>query len=328
MKSKNQVGILATSSYLPERVVDNNYLEKIVDTTDEWIIQRTGIKQRRRVAPGEAASDMAAQAARKVLDKAKLSAQDVELLIVATITPDKSFPATACYVQDKIGARNAVAFDISAACSGYIYALSVAQGMIEFGEHKNALVIGTEVLTSITDWFDRGSCILFGDGAGAALLASSKGANILSSHLATDGSLTELLHLPAGGSRRPADYDTLNDRQHFIKMKGNELFKVAVIKMTEAAQIALSKCKLTSKDIDLLIPHQANVRILKAVAKRLGIPEETVFMNVDRYGNMSSASSAVALDEAVSGGHIKKGDIIVLDAFGAGLTWGAMVVKW
>ena len=323
-----RVGIIGVGKYLPKKILFNRDLEKMVDTSDEWITTRTGIKQRRIVAKEEAASDLAIKAARQALKKTGIKPQNIDLIIVATITPDMQFPATATLVQNRLGAKDAIAFDLSAACAGFIYALIVAQQFIARGTSKNALVIGSEVLSSITDWQDRNTCVLFGDGAAAAVLAEVKSGGIVSAYLGSDGSKTDLLMLPAGGSRLPASRQTIGKKLHYIKMEGNELFRLAVKLMLEAAQIAIKRAGLQAKDIDLVIPHQANVRIISAMIKRLGIPREKVYLNIQRYGNMSSASLATALCEAVEEGRVKKGDYILLDGFGAGLVWGACVIKW
>ena len=267
-------------------------------------------------------------AARYALEDAKLKAQEIDLIIVATISPDMHFPSVSCIMQNALGAKNAACFDISAACAGFVYALIIAQQFIARGTYKNVLVVGVEVLSSITDWQDRNTCVLFGDGAGAAVISEVKSGGIISSYLASDGSLGDLLMMPAGGSRRPASHESINERQHYIKMRGNELFKIAVNKMTEAAQTALKQARLKCADVDLVIPHQANVRIIMAMAKKLGLPKEKIYLTIEKYGNMSSASTAVALCEAVKTGKVKKGDIVVVDAFGAGLVWGACVIKW
>ena len=323
-----KVGIVGVGEYLPKKVLTNSDLEKMVDTSDEWITTRTGIKERRLVSKEEATSDLATNAAKEALKDAGLEPLDIELIIVATITPDMQFPATACFVQANIGAKNAVCFDISAACSGFVYAISVAHQFIACGTYKNALIIGVEVLSSITDWKDRNTCVLFGDGAGAAVLAEVESGGILSTYLGSDGSMTGLLMLPGGGSRNPASPKTLEDRLHYIKMEGNELFKIAVLKMIKAAQEAIKQAGLKYEDIDLVIPHQANIHIIMATAERLGIPEDRIYLNIEKYGNMSSASTATALCDAVKEGRIKKGDIVLLDAFGAGLVWGACIIKW
>lgn len=323
-----KVGIIGVGEYLPKRVLVNADLEKMVDTSDEWITTRTGIKERRLASEQEAASDLAVKAAKEALEDARLKAQNLDLIIVATITPDMQFPATACILQNALSAKNAVCFDISAACAGFVYAIVTAQQFIARGTYKNALVVGTEVLSSITDWQDRNTCVLFGDGAGAAVLSEVKSGGILSTYLGTDGSMSDLLMLPGGGSRNPTTHKTIDKRLHYIKMQGNELFKLAVKIMAEAAQVALKQAGLDCSDVDLVIPHQANVRIIAAVAKRIGLPLNKIYLNIEKYGNMSSASTATALCEAVRKGRIKKGDIVLLDAFGAGLVWGACVIKW
>jgi len=323
-----KVGIVGLGEYLPKRILTNADLEKIVDTSDEWITTRTGIKERRIVAEGEATSDMALMAAREALEQAKLKALELDLIIVATITPDMPFPSTASILQNALGAKHAVAFDVSAACAGFVYALSVAQQFIANGTYRNALVIGAETLSAVTDWQDRNTCVLFGDGAGGAVLAEVHSGGILSTYLGCDGSKTGLLNQPAGGSRKPATAKTLEAREHYVKMQGNELFKIAVKTMTEAAETVLKQAGLTFKDVDLIIPHQANARIILAVGKKLGIDEDKIFLNIEKHGNISSASTVTALVEAVRSGRVKKGDIILLDAFGAGLVWGACIIKW
>lgn len=322
-----KIGIIGVGKNLPGKVLTNRELEKMVDTSDQWIMTRTGIKQRRLVAKGEAASDLAVKAGRRALADAKLKAQEIDLVIVTTITPDMQFPSTACLVQKALGAKRAVCFDLSAACAGFIYGIITAQQFLQAGTYKNALVIGAEVLSSITDWQDRNTCVLFGDGAGAVVLAPVKSGGILSTYMGSDGAADELLFLPAGGSRYPASHQTVDKRMHYIKMRGNELFKIAVRSMAEAGQKALKQAGITAKDIACLIPHQANMRILSAVAKKLGLDEEKIFLNIERYGNMSSASTAVALCEAIEEKRVKKGDYILLDAFGGGLVWGACVIK-
>ena len=323
-----KVGIIGVGEYLPKKILTNADLEKMVDTSDEWITTRTGIKERRIASSHEAASDLAINAAKEALKDARLKPQGLDLIIIATITPDMQFPSTACLVQANLGAKNAVCFDISAACAGFVYAIIVAQQFIARGTYKNALVVGTEVLSSITDWDDRSTCVLFGDGAGAAVLSEVKSGGILSTYLGSDGSMANLLMMPAGGSRNPATHKTIDKRLHYIKMEGNEIFKSAVKIMVDTAQIVLKQAGLKCSDVDLVIPHQANVRIIMAMAKRLGLPSDRVFLNIEKYGNMSSASTATALCEAVKVGRIKKGDIILLDAFGAGLVWGACLIKW
>lgn len=321
-------GIIGLGSYLPEKVLTNKDLEKMVDTTDEWIVKRSGVKERRIARPDEATSDMAVEAARRALKDAKLKPEDIDLIIVATITPDMFFPATACLVQYKLGARKVPAFDISVACSGFIYGLAIANQFISSGTYKYALVIAAEKLSAITDWSDRSTCVLFGDGAGAAVLGPVEKGGILSVHLGASGKEGDLIKLPAGGSRIPATKKSIEDRLHFIKMNGAELFKHAVRIMADAALAATQPLGLKAEDISLVIPHQANIRILEAVARRMGIGKEKIYLNIDKYGNMSAASSAVALADAVKEGRIKKGDKILLDAFGGGLTWGAIVIEW
>ena len=328
MCNEKNAGIIGLGKYLPEKILTNKDLEKMVDTTDEWIVSRSGIKERRIARTDEATSDMATEAARRALKDAKLTPQDIDLIIVATITPDMFFPATACLVQEKIGARTVPAFDISVACSGFIYGIAIANQFIKTGTSKYALVIAAEKLSAITDWSDRSTCVLFGDGAGAAVLGPVDKGGILSVHLGADGRKGELIKLPAGGSRIPATKKSIDDRLHFIKMNGSELFKHAVKIMADAAFEATKPLNLKADDISLVIPHQANVRILNAAAKRMGLSQDKIYLNLERYGNMSAASSAVALVEAVEEGRIKKGDRVLLDAFGGGLTWGAIVIEW
>lgn len=323
-----KVGIVGVGEYLPKKVLTNADLEKMVETSDEWIITRTGIKERRIASSSEACSDLAIKAGREAVAAAGMTAGDIDLIIVATITPDMPFPSVACSVQEGLGARKAVCFDISGACAGFVYAIITAQQFIACGTCRNALVIGSEKLSAITDWQDRNTCVLFGDGAAAAVLSEVKSGGIISHYMAGDGTMKELLMLPAGGSRNPATQETVAGRKHYIHMRGNELFKIAVKAMFEAAEKALEKAGLTARDIDVFIPHQANMRIISAVAKRLGLPEEKVFLNIEKYGNMSSASTATAFCEAVKSGRIKKGDIVMLDAFGAGLAWGSCIIKW
>jgi 3-oxoacyl-[acyl-carrier-protein] synthase-3 len=262
------------------------------------------------------------------LEQARLKPLELDLIVVATITPDMPFPSVASMLQSALGAKHAVAFDVSAACAGFVYALSIAQQFVANGTYRNALVIGAETLSAVTDWQDRNTCVLFGDGAGAAVLAEVHSGGILATYLGCDGSKTGLLNLPAGGSKKPASLKTLESREHFIKMQGNELFKIAVKTMTDAAETVLKQAGLTFRDVNLIIPHQANARIILAVGKKLGIDEEKIFLNIEKHGNISSASTVTALVEAVRSGRVKKGDIILLDAFGAGLVWGACLIKW
>ncbi|HCJ66382.1 MAG TPA: 3-oxoacyl-ACP synthase, partial [Elusimicrobia bacterium] len=322
--------IIGIGSYLPKKILNNFDLEKMIETSDEWITTRTGIKERRIAGTNEAASDLAYRASLETLKSAKVNPEEIDLIIVATISPDMFFPSTACILQEKIGAKNAFAFDINAACSGFIYALSIADVYLRNGNYRTALVVATEVISKFTDWQDRSTCVLFGDGAGAAVLKSTTDgkSDILSFHLSSKGKYSDLLKIPAGGSRLPSTVDTVQQRLHYIKNKGNEVFKIAVQSMIEAAEKALEKCNLTCKDIKLLIPHQANLRIINAIAKRLGLSEEKIFLNIHKYGNMSAATIAVGLDEAVKEGKIKRGDLVELVAFGAGFTSGACVIRW
>ncbi|MBU1913159.1 MAG: ketoacyl-ACP synthase III [Candidatus Omnitrophica bacterium] len=323
-----QAGILGLGCYLPSMKVTNRDLEKMVDTSDEWIMTRTGIKER-RIAPKEsAASDLGLEAARVAIKDAGLKPEDIDLIIVATVTGDMAFPSTSCIIQDKLGAHNVAAFDINAACSGFIFGIITAKQFVDSGLYKNVLVIGTEKMTSLVDWQDRSTCVLFGDGAGACVIGKSDERQIVSYFIGCDGSGSNLLRLPAGGSRIPATEETVKNKLHFLKMEGNEVFKLAVKVMADAANKAITTAGLLCSDIDLLIPHQANIRILLAVAKKIGLPEEKIFLNIEKYGNMSSASTAVALAEASKEGRIKKGDNVCLVAFGSGLTYGAVVIKW
>lgn len=328
MGQQRKVGIVGVGSYVPKKVLTNRDLEKMVETSDEWITTRTGIKERHIAASDESTSVLAFKAAQTALKNASLKPEDLDLIIVATITPDMPFPATACLVQDLLGAKNAACFDVGGACAGFVYGIVTAQQFIANGLYKHVLVVGAEKLSAVTDWEDRNTCVLFGDGAGAAILSTVQKGGILSSYLGSDGSLSDLLMLPGGGSKHPASKRTLEERLHYIKMRGNEVFKLAVKIMSDAACKALKKCKLNVEDIDCFIPHQANLRILDAVARKMGLSKEKIFFNVAQYGNMSSASTAVALSEAYISGRIKSGDIVVLDAFGAGLVWGSCVIEW
>ena len=321
--------IIGTGSYVPKMVLTNFDLENMVDTSDEWIIERTGIRERRIAGKDEASSDLAYEASLRALKASGVKAKDIDLIILATTTPDMAFPSTACILQDRLNARKAVAFDISAACSGFIYALSIADQFIKEGTYKFVLVVGSEVLSRITDWSDRTTCVLFGDGAGAAVLQSSTNRHgIISIHLHSDGALKDLLFIPGGGSRNPASKKTIEKGLHYIKMKGNETFKIAVRNLEEAALEATKSNNINASDIDLFIPHQANLRIIQAIAKRLDLSMDKVFVNIDRYGNNSAASIPIALDEAVSEGRLKEGDLILMEAFGGGLTWASALVRW
>lgn len=321
--------ITGTGSAVPEKVLTNADLEKMVDTSDEWITTRTGIKERRIAGEGEFTSTFATAAAEKALAKAGVSAEELDLIVVATITPDFPFPSTACLVQKNLNATKAAAFDISAACSGFLFAISVVEKFIKTGSVAKALVIGAETLTRITDWTDRNSCVLFGDGAGAIILEAGSGdAGILSTHVHSDGTYWELLHQPACGSRNPADSRVLDERLTFIRMQGNEVFKLAVRAMEDAANEALAANNLATTDIDLFISHQANRRIIDAIGKRLKLNQDQVFINLERFGNTSAASIPIALDEANRLGRIKDGDVVLLDSFGGGLTWASVLMRW
>jgi 3-oxoacyl-[acyl-carrier-protein] synthase-3 len=321
--------ITGTGSAVPDKVLTNLDLEKMVDTTDEWITTRTGIKERRIAAEGEYTSTFATRAAEKALEMAGVKAEELDLIIVATITADLPFPATACLVQNNIKAFNAAAFDVSAACSGFIYGLSMADKYIRAGSAKKVLVIGAEVLSRIIDWTDRNTCLLFGDGAGAVVVEACAGDyGILSSHIHSDGSYWELLYQPGCGSRNPPVQKTLDDRLIYLVMQGNEVFKLAVRAMEDVANEALAANGMSTADIDLFIPHQANRRIIDAIGKRLDLSEKQVFVNLDRYGNTSAASIPLALDEAMHASRIKEGDIVLFDAFGGGLTWGSALLRW
>lgn len=323
------VQIVGTGSYLPLRVLTNADLEKMVDTTDEWIVTRTGIRERRIASDQECTSDMGAQAALRAMEQAGVRGEEIDLIICATLTPDMLFPATACLIQQKIGAKRAAAFDMEAACSGFLYALEIGQQFITSGTYETVLVVGAEKLSTIVDWEDRSTCVLFGDGAGAAILRSRTDSHgILTTCMGADGSQADILLMPAGGARFPASRETVSGRMHYLKMAGKEVFKNAVVAMQTAAQQALQKCNLTIHDITCVIPHQANIRILEALAERLDLPMERMYINLDRYGNMSAASVAVALDEAARAGRFQRGDVILMVAFGSGLTWAAAVVQW
>jgi 3-oxoacyl-[acyl-carrier-protein] synthase-3 len=321
--------ITGVGSYVPDKILTNAELEKMVDTSDEWITSRTGIKQRRIAAADEFTSDLASKAALRAMKNAGVVADQIDLIIVATITPDMPFPSTACLVQKKIGAKRAAAFDLEAACSGFIYALEIAQQFIMSRTYDTVLVIGAEKLSSITDWQDRNTCVLFGDGAGAAVLQNRPNAHgLLTAVMGADGDKADLLFMQGGGSRCPATVASVNARLHYLRMEGKEAFKNAVQAMQRAAEEALRRCELTVSQIKCIIPHQANQRIVDAVGERLGAKPEQLFLNLEKYGNTSAASVAIALDEAVESGRIQRGDLILLVVFGAGLTWGAAVIEW
>jgi 3-oxoacyl-[acyl-carrier-protein] synthase III len=321
--------ITGVGSYVPAQILTNADLEKMVDTTDDWITSRTGIKERRLAAKDEYTSDLAAAAATRAMKQAGVTADQIDLIIVATITPDMPFPCTACLVQRKLGAHRAAAFDLEAACSGFIYALEIAQQFIMSRTYDAVLVIGAEKLSTIVDWKDRNTCVLFGDGAGAAVLQNRPNAHgLLTAVMGADGTKSDLLYMPGGGSRCPARPESVQTRQHYLQMNGKETFKNAVQAMQTAAEEALSRCELDISQINCIIPHQANRRIIDAVGERLGARPEQLFVNVNKYGNTSAASVAIALDEAVATGRVQRGDLVLLVVFGAGLTWGAAVVEW
>ncbi len=325
--------ITGTGSYVPERVLSNADLEALVATTDEWIMSRTGISERRIAAPDEATSHMATKAAERAMEAAGVTADDIDLIIVGTITPDTFFPSTACYVQRNIGAVRAVAFDISAACAGFLYAMQVARHFINSGNRQTALIIGADKLSGIVNWTDRNTCVLFGDGAGAAILTRKDAGDgdpsgLLSSIMASDGRLTDILSVPGGGSAIPITPENADQRLNTISMMGREVFKAAVKHTCEACEAAIARAGLTAADIAMIIPHQANIRIVDAIRERLGLPPERAFLNLHKYGNTSSAAIAIALDEAVRSGAIKKGDAVLLVAFGAGFAWAASVIRW
>lgn len=321
--------IIGTGSYLPEHVLTNAEIERMVETSDQWIVERTGIRERRIAAPSEATSDLAAVAARRALEAAGIRPSEVDVILVATATPDMLFPATACLVQARLGATRAFAFDVSAACTGFLYGLSVADQYVRSGAARTVLVIGAEVLSRVIDWTDRTTCILFGDGAGAVVLRAEQGdRGILSTHVHADGALWDFIHVPGGGSRHPPSEDTLVRRLQFLRMKGSETFKVAVRTLEETAWEALKANGLSIGDIQWFVPHQANRRIIEAVGARLGLPGERVVMNLERVGNTSAASIPVALDELVRARRVASDHLLLFAAFGAGLTWGSAIVRW
>ncbi len=324
-----QARITGTGSFAPKKIITNQDLEKLVETSDEWITERTGIKERRIAEKGQATSDLAYEASRKALKAAGVSAQDLDLILVATMTPDMILPSIACVLQEKLGAKRAAAFDIYAACSGFIYGMSVANAFVKSDMYKNILLVGAEVLSRFTDWEDRTTCILFGDGAGAVVIQRQPGKHgILSTHLHSDGALGDLIRVPAGGSQHPASHDTIRRRMHFIKMKGNETFKAAVRSLEGVVQEALDHNAVKPEEIDFLVPHQANLRIIQAMAQRLNMPMEKVVLTLPKYGNTSAASIPMALDEAVRDGRIRENHLLLFEAFGGGLTWASALVRW
>lgn len=326
---KISVGIKGIGAYVPDKILTNFDLEKMVDTSDEWITTRTGIKERRIADKNTATSDLATKAALKAMDDAKVKPEEIDMIIVATVTPDMFLPSTACFVQNNIKAVNAAAFDISAACSGFIYGLSIANQFISSEEVKTVLLIGSETLSKIVDWKDRNTCILLGDGAGAAILQQvEEGFGILSTYILSDGSKTNLLMVPGGGSRDPISIEVINNRKHYLKMEGNEVFKCAIRGMEKSIDGALKKANLTYKDVSLFIPHQANMRIIESLTKRMELPKDKVFINLDKYGNTSAASIPIALNESLKTGRVKSGDIILIVSFGSGFTMAASVMRW
>ena len=326
---KRSVSIIGTGSYLPEKVLTNADLEKLVETNDEWITTRTGIKERRIAAEDESTSDLAAKAALAAMENAGITADEIDLILVATVTPDMFFPSTACFVQTKIGAKNAACFDVSAACAGFLYALEIAQQFITSHTYDTILVIGAEKLSSIVDWTDRNTCVLFGDGAGAAILQHRSGGHgVLSTFMGSNGNLSDILYIPGGGSRFPIKKDNADQRLNCIKMNGKETYKHAVISMLDAANRALAAANLKPSDLACIIPHQANLRIIEAIASRMDLPMERFVINLDRYGNTSAAAVAIALDEANRTGRMRVGDYVLLVVFGGGLTWASSVIQW
>jgi len=321
--------ISGTGFYVPEKIYTNKDLEKMVDTNDEWITTRTGIKERHIAAKDETSSSMGAEAAKMAIEAAGLKKTDIDMIITNTITPDMIFPSTSALIGDRLGIKGVGVLDIEAACSGFIYGISIANQYIKTGEYKNILVISSEVLSKVTDWTDRNTCVLFGDAAGAGIVSESTDkSEILATYLCGDGKYRDLLYIPAGGSQMPTSEDTVKNRMHYIRMKGNETFKVAVNMLSDAAEKILEKAEIKKSDIDLLIPHQANSRIIRMVQKKLGLPDEKVYINLDKYGNTSAATIPLALAQAVREGRIKKGDLLLFVAFGGGFTWASAALKW
>lgn len=329
-RSAPGVIIAGTGSYTPSRIVTNDDISAQVDTSDEWIRTRTGIRERRFAAENETSASMGENAARMALENAGLGPEDIDIIVVATLSPDMLFPSTASLIQTRLGMRKVTSFDLSAACSGFIYALEVVSNVMRSGSFKHALVIGSEKISPILDWEDRSTCVLFGDGAGAAVLskADTETVGIIDSYTGNDGSKPELLCMPGGGSARPSSMDSIQQRQHYLKMNGREVFKIAVRWMEQSALIMLRRHNLNPEDIDLIIPHQANLRIIDALARSTKIPKRKFFVNLDRYGNTSAASIPLALDEARQKDCIQSGDTVLLVAFGAGFTWGSTLIRW
>jgi 3-oxoacyl-[acyl-carrier-protein] synthase III len=326
---KRTVSIIGTGSYVPERILTNAELEKTVETNDEWIVSRTGIRERRIAAEGEHTSDLAAKAALAAIENAGISAEEIDLILVATVTPDMFFPSTSCFVQAKIGAKKAACFDVSAACSGFLYALEIAQQFITSHTYNTILVIGADKLSSIVDWTDRNTCVLFGDGAGAAILRHRGGGHgVIATHMGSNGDLADILYIPGGGCRHPISTANVDLRLNAIKMNGKETYKQAVNAMLTAANTVLAQSGLKSEDLACIIPHQANLRIIEAIADRMNVPLDRFMVNLDRFGNTSAAAVAIALDEAHRTGRMKVGDYVLLVVFGGGLTWASSVIQW
>ncbi|OOP57466.1 MAG: 3-oxoacyl-ACP synthase [Candidatus Brocadia carolinensis] len=329
MRQNQRASITGIGSYLPGKVLTNYDLEKMVDTSDDWIIQRTGIKERRIIENGQVTSDLATQAALRAMEDAGVSPQDLDMIITSTITPDHIFPSTSCFIQQKLGATRASAFDILAACAGFIYAMSIGQSFVNSGAMETVLVVGAECLSTITDYTDRTTCVLFGDGAGAVVMQKSGTKHeILSTSLAADGSQADVLIMPGGGAKTPASIESVQQREHYIQFKGKEVFKLAINNITNLILETVTKNDLTINDIDLIIPHQSNLRIIEATMEKLGLPMEKAFVNIDKYGNTSSASIPIAIDEARKEGRLSSGDLVMLVAFGGGLTWGSSLIRW
>ena len=321
--------IIGTGSYVPPKILTNAALEKMVETSSEWIVSRSGIRERRIVEKNVATSDLGAQAGLRALENAGLSPGDLDFIITGTNSPDMFFPATSCFIQAKIGAKKAAGFDISAGCTSFIHVLSMGDKIVKEDPKRKVMVLGAEIMSKVADWTDRGTCVLFGDGAGAVILTGGEGERgVLSTHLHSDGSLWELLYLPGGGSANPSTHETVDKRLHYIKMAGNQLFKVAVRALAEVSQEALKFNGLTSADIDLMIPHQANARIIEAAAKLVPFPLEKVFMNIEKYGNTSSATIPIAIDEVNRLGKLQPGNLLLLCSFGTGVTWGGAIIRW
>ncbi len=323
-----RIGIVGVGMSVPKKVLTNFDLEKMVDTTDEWIRTRTGIRERRIVEPGTTTSELAYPAAKEALKQAGVHGKDLDLIIVGTTSPDMIFPSTACVLQDRLGAKSAVCFDLAAACSGSVFSIITAQQYLMSGRYTRALVVGAEIISNFVDWTDRSTCVLFGDGAGACVMTPVSRGGILTTDMGSDGSAADLLYIPGGGSKHPSSHQSVDQRLHYLRMNGVEIFKLAARRMAESILTVVKDAGLKPEDIDCVIPHQANVRIIQAVAKCAGLPMEKIFMNVERYGNTSAASNLIALYEAVEEGHVRKGSYVVLVAFGAGLTWGSILLHW